>query len=520
VTVAAASLPRRRSLGRIMTSIAPVSLGVQLASFVSSLALARVLGATVATDAYYLGLAIPALTYGLLLGALRNGAIPSLTNIATASGEEALRRSAGELLSGVIVASAALTVLVTGLFEAMLPLFVGGRLLELTRLIALELAPYTMLGSVAGLLIAVLAVRGVFVVPIAVMAFEPLTKAALTVALGHQIGVQSLIAGNLLGSFLALAMLWYMVTRQGIVLRVGRRFNTPFVRETARISIPLIAGSSILLVNPIVDRTMASDLGSGSVTALELGLRLVMPFGVLSTLLTGPIVATWSVRKVEGGWPALRASATRVLDAAAAILPPLVVLGFMLRHQIVTLVFQGGAYPAEALHDTTSVFGMIMLGLPAEMLIVLVSMIFLVHGDTIFPLKIACANIVLNVVLNFAFRPLFGVAGIALGTSVTYSILLVALALAAYRRWGAFYTGKISPVLIRAAASAGATAGTAVILISAFPPTSSRVMGLLVLVIVGTAGVLVHATVLTVGRDPFALSAAGRVRRLLIWTSR
>src|SRR4051812_25738654 len=112
MTAVAAPLASRRSLGRIMTSIAPVSLAVQLASFISSLALARILGATVDTDAYYLGLSVPALTYGLFMAALRNGAIPSLTDAAGAGGV-AFQRSAGELLSGVLAASAALAVLVT-----------------------------------------------------------------------------------------------------------------------------------------------------------------------------------------------------------------------------------------------------------------------------------------------------------------------------------------------------------------------------------------------------------------------
>lgn len=520
MTAVAARLPRRRSLGRIMASIAPVSLAVYLASFLSSVALARVLGASVTTDAYYLALSIPALTYGLLLGSLRGGAVPALTNTSASSGHAALERSANELLSGVVAASAVLTVVVTGLFEAALPLFVGGGLLDSTRLIALELAPYTILGSLTGLLAAVLAVRGVFVVPVAVMIFEPLLKTGFTIGLGPAIGVQSLVAGNLLGSALAVAVLWRMVRRQGILLRVHRNFNTPFVRDVARICIPLIASSSILLVNPIVDRTMASGLGSGSVTALELGMRAVAPLGIMTSLLIGPVVATWSVRKVEGGWPAVQASVTRAVNAAAAILLPLVVLGIMLRHELVALVFQGGAYPAEALRETTAVFGMVLAGLPAEMLVVLVAAIFIVGGDTILPLKIACANVVLNIVLNLAFRPAFGVAGIALSTSLTYTLLLVPFAVAAYRRWGPLYGGTVTPVAIQTAASAIAVAAVAYLLIAALPSTSSRPLALLTVFVVGTVGLLVHATVLIIGRNPLALSAAGPVRRLPIWTSR
>jgi putative peptidoglycan lipid II flippase len=500
-----------------MTGLIPVSLAVQVFSFVSSVALARVLGATAATDAYYLGLAVPALTYGIFMAALRLGAIPALTDVAASSGNEALGRAGGELFSGVLVASVVLTIVVTGIVEMALPLIVGGDLLHLTRLTLLELAPYAVLGAATGVLGAVLAVRGVFIPAVAVLALEPIVKTVLTVGLGPEIGVQALIAGNLIGSGLAVVVLWRVVRGEGITLRLGRHFDTPFVRATARLSIPLLVSQSVLLVNPLVDRSMASGFGAGSVTALELGLRLfLVPAGLVTGLLIAPIAATWASRKATGGWPVLRESVTRALDAAAVVLPPLVVLGIVLRHELVQLVFQGGAYPNSALKETTAVFGMILVGLPAQMLIVVFSTLFIVQKNTIFPMKVAFVNVVLNIVLNLVFRAIFGVAGIALSTSLTLTLLLVAYAVGAHRRWGAFYSKDPRPALTRVAASCATTAGGAVLLVSALPAANSRTGALLVVAVVGVVGLLLHATVLAIGRDPLALGAAAQIRRLAL----
>jgi putative peptidoglycan lipid II flippase len=517
MSAVASTLPRERSLRRIMTGLVPVSLAVQVLSFASSVALARVLGASTATDAYYLGLAVPALSYGILLAALRLGAIPALTDVAASSGNEGLDRAGGELFSGVLSASVVLTIVVTSIVEMALPLIVGGDLLHMTRVTLLELAPYGVLGAATGVLGAVLAVRGVFMPAVAVLALEPIVKTVLTVGLGHEIGARALIAGNLIGGALAVVVLWRVVRGEGITLRLGRHFDSPFVRNTARLSIPLLVSQSVLLVNPLVDRSMASGFGPGSVTALELGLRLfLVPAGLMTGLLIGPIAATWASRKAVGGWPTLRQSMTRALDGAAAVVPPLVVLGVILRHQFVELVFKGGAYPTSALKETTAVFGMILLSLPAQMLIVIFSTLFIVQKDTIFPMRVAFMNVVLNLALNFAFRALFGVAGIALSTSLTYTILLLAFAVGAHRRWGTFYDGSVRRVTVRVLASVAITATGAALLMSALPTVSSRAGALLVVAAVGLFGLSLHATVLALGRDPWALGAAAQVRRLAL----
>jgi len=62
------------------------------------------------------------------------------------------------------------------------------------------------------------------------------------------------------------------------------------------------------------------------------------------------------------------------------------------------------------------------------------------------------------VALNFAFRPLFGVAGLALSTSLTYSLLVAVFARVARRRWGPL----IGPADLRRGRAGGLAAVTGV----------------------------------------------------------
>lgn len=111
---------RERSLSRVIAGMVPVNLGVQALSFASSIALALVLGASAATDAYYLGLSIPVIVSGILLAGVRLGAIPLLTERRT-EGNEGFAEGCRELLSAVLWASIVLSAVATGVTIVALP---------------------------------------------------------------------------------------------------------------------------------------------------------------------------------------------------------------------------------------------------------------------------------------------------------------------------------------------------------------------------------------------------------------
>src|SRR5689334_12154561 len=89
---------RDPGLKRTIASLAPASLLLQLVSFISSVVLATRLGATTATDAYYLALSVPVVAYGILTAAVRLGAIPALTRVAQTRSADEFRMASEELI--------------------------------------------------------------------------------------------------------------------------------------------------------------------------------------------------------------------------------------------------------------------------------------------------------------------------------------------------------------------------------------------------------------------------------------
>jgi putative peptidoglycan lipid II flippase len=416
----------------------------------------------------------------------------------------AFTRAASEVVTGTAVAAAILCVIATAVAYVTLPAFIGDAGAEVvseTRSMMVALAPLGVFGALIGVLGAVLAAWGNFMPAAAVMGLDPLVRTILVVVFGARWGADVLVVGNLVGSGLAVIVLWVVARRKGLRLRPVFGARSRVVRDVLALSAPLLVGQSVLQVNPIIDRTMGASLGAGSVTELELGLRLfAFPMTMLTSTMIGPLTATWAARKAADGWPALRRSLNDATAGLIALVPPLMVAGVLLRDPAMRLVYGGGAYSDASLHVTATVFGYFLLGLPVQLLVVLVATLFVVNGDGIFPMKVAFANVLLNIGLNLLLRPELGVGGIALSTTLTFVVLCSAYVVVAQRRWSCFSAGTLRQPLVRAVVSIvlGTAAGEAVQ--SAIDFGTGRGGDALEVLVVSACVLAVHAAVLLVGR--------------------
>lgn len=491
------------SLKTSLLRLAPASLLVLVLSFGSSIVLATQLGASTKTDAYYLALSVPTLVYAVLLAGIRLGGIPVLTRISQTESKEALDRACGELVSATVVASACLSILTTAVMLLVLPAAAQGNaeLTRLTRLFLIELLPYAVTGALLGTLGSILAIRGRFAIVTLSLVFEPLLKSALLLGFRPQLGVQALLIGAVVGNLIAVMVLWAVVRRTGIRPRLAGFRNSSVVRAVFKLSAPLVISQAALQLNPLIDKTTAASLGAGSITELELGIRLfTAPTALLTGMMIAPLTASWATRLIEDGWQAVMNSFRRVLAAVSIALPPLVLVGFVLRHQLVMFVYSSHRYTPIAVSRTADVLGALLLGLIPMILIVPLSTLFVIRGDTIVPMKIGLANCVINAVLDIVFRAPLGVAGIAASTSVTQAVLCVVYVVAVRGRWGRLGCGdmlrRLMPLV---GASLVAISGAVLLAENVIGSPQSRLGELALLAGLTGLAVVIHCAVVTAG---------------------
>ena len=513
-----------QSLKRTIAKVAPCSLLIQLLSFGSSMVMATQLGARTSTDAYYLALSVPVVVYTVLMAAIRLGGIPGLTGVAHTNDRRGLQRAASELLSGTFVAAALLSVLLTLVMMVVLPAAAGGpaRLQTLTREYLVELSPYAVTGAMLGGMGAVLAVRASYVPAILVLAFEPVTKSLLVLLFRHQLGVQALVIGNLAGNFLAVLVLWVVLVRHRVLVRPCAFWSSKLVRGVFALSAPLVLSQCLLQLNPLIDRTTAAAVGPGSVTVFELGVRLfTAPMALLAGTLIAPLAASWSSRFQAEGWQSVTDSFGRGITAVVTIVPPLVVAGLIARHDLVQFAYSSHAYTPQSVDRTANVLGALLVGMVAQIMIVPLSTLFVIRGDTIFPLKVGIANCVLNAVLDLALRGPLGVAGIAASTAITMIVLCGVYIREACKRWGPLGFAHARRSALRSGISCTLIAGLCLLVQHILPAGHSRLGALAATTALGAVALLVQGPVLWMAwRRSRAVPALGWMGLPRVRTSR
>lgn len=499
--------------------VSSLTLLTQIFSFVSSIVIAQVLGATRSTDAYFLGLSVPLFVSGVFLTAIRAGAIPALTDEA-ARDEGAFLTSSSELVSVTLLSTSLLSLLATGVAVALLPLTVSDpSLVASAQRDAIALTPLGVFAAMVSALAAILAVRNRFAGAALVVAFDPILRILLLVLFGTALGTNALVIANDVGNGLAVVVMWVLVVREGIPLRLRWPVRSQFVRGSVAVTAPLVMCTAAVSTNPVIDRAMAEPLGSGSITALELGLRLFgVPLTLIGATLVGPLTATWSARKRAGGWPALRDSVNVGIDTFTMAAPPLIVLGIVLRHQIVSLIYHGGGYSEHATNQTAAVLAMCELGAPAMLLGIAFATLYVIEGHMKFVLVTGLINFALNVILDYVLRTPLGVAGLALSTSVTYTAVLCIYVAATRRRWLGVTIPFSGSTGVRTALAAGAMTITTIALTTAFSAQANRVQLAAEVVVVSLTSLTMYLAVLLTRDQRRTLIAEGhrRVTRLAL----
>ncbi len=435
--------------------IAGLTLVSRFAGFARDMLLARILGAGLAADAFLVAQRLPNLFRRLFAeGAFSAAYVPMFSRkLHGPGGEAAAKRFSSEVLSLFLV----VLLLFTALFQFIMPWVVyalasGFRsvpgkfelTVELTRLAF----PYLLLISLVSLLTGILNSMSRFAAGAAAPILFNLT---LVVGLlvgdylrgdsgdDHIVAVCAAVSISASGLVQFIWLLW-AVKRAGFDLRLRRPRLTPDVKEMGRIILPATFGAGIYQISIFIDTFFATSLPQGSMSYLNFADRLnQLPLGVIGIALGTAILPTLSRFIGAGdGERATEVQSTAIELAMLLTLPAAFALAIC-AEPLVTAFYLGGKFTLADAQVTAAVLGALVSGLPAYVLVKVLTPGFFARKDTKTPVKIATIVLVANVALNFLFIFAldFGIVGLA-AAGATVSWLNCAMLYGVLRARGHF----------------------------------------------------------------------------------
>ena len=422
-------------------TIGGLTLVSRIAGFAREMLMSRVMGASWQADAFFVAFRLPN-TFRRLFGegAFSAGFVPLYAQRLHGENGAVEAKNFSQEVLAVFVPT---LVIVTLVFEIIMPLFVAaisgyhGDKLALATTLTRITFPYLILISLVSLFSGILNSLSRFTAA----AFAPalLNLAMLTalifVADGGTITATALAIAVTAGGVLQLGLLLAACKRAGIVLKLNRPRMTPGVRQFIRVVIPATFGAGVYQISAFIDTFFLARIGTGSLSYFNYADRLnQLPLGVIGAALGTAILPQVS-RHVGAGEPekAARVQGQATELAMLLCLPAALALAVSAL-PLASALFQGGKFTAEDARMTALCLSIIVLGLPAYVLVKVLTPGFYSRQDTATPCKIAVIVLIANIVLNFVLIPPFGIAGLASAIAVCSWLNCVMLYVILHRR--------------------------------------------------------------------------------------
>jgi putative peptidoglycan lipid II flippase len=328
------------------------------------------------------------------------------------------------------------------------------------------------------------------------LGFSPLTRTP-----GHAIAWGVALAG--VAQFMWLT---WACANAGMKLSLPRPRLSPEVKRLLVLMLPAALGSGVVQVNLLVDIVLASLLPTGAVSYLYYADRIYeLPLAVIGIAIGTAILPLLARQVRRGENAAAVATQNRALEAAMLLTLPAAAALVVLDQPIIAVLFERGAFRLAEVQATAAALAAYALGLPAYVLIKVLTPCFYAREDTRTPVKIAVVCVIVNSVVAFTLMQFFAHVGIALATVVSAWLNCLMLAFMLRRR-GYFAPDRqlkrrvprvVAATLIMAATLWGTERLMGEWLMESGP---RRLMSLVVMVVVGLA-VYAIAALLTRAAD-------------------
>lgn len=405
-------------------------------------------------DAYYAAFKFPDLVYNLLIvGALTAGFIPIFTKLFYESADKsAAWRLVNNVLNilGVILASCAVLGVIFApiLTKLIAPGFTGETrtlVVAFTRIMFLSplcLGISMVLGGVLQSL------RQFTLYAIAPLFYNLGIIIGVTVLTRTALGLTGLAWGVVLGAMLH--ALVQMAGASGSGWRWQWQFSPsdPATRRVGRLMVPRTLGLAMSQLNWFIITMLASILPAGSVAVYNFAHNLQnVPTGLIGVafaLATFPVLARLHTRSDHIKFRRQLAATTRqilflIIPCAVAIL--------LLRAQIVRVVLGSGAFDWTATRATANTLAFFALGLWAQSLIPLLARAFYALNNTVLPFVIGGVAELLSIGAALMLMRPWGVAGLALASTVGATVNALLLAVYVRKVTGGLEEGPLMRLL-------------------------------------------------------------------------
>lgn len=418
-------------MGKIIIVAIIFNIISKLLAFFRELSLAYFFGASSLTDAYLVAISIPTTIFGIIGSGILNGYIPMYNHIRETSNTYNAKKFTNNFINTMLLFSFLVFIFGFSFSKILVKLFSFGfdkRTLELaslyTKISIFSIFPIILVSIFSGFL----QLNNKFLI----VAFISIPTNFIYI-IGNYIAYKTNIF-TILVVFTCLAMFFQFIFLYPFVLKNKFRFSFKInlhdknLHKLLMLGIPIIIGTSLEQINALIDRTVASGLGSGSITILNYATKLNGAMLSLSVIAILSILYPKFSRLVsENNIKELKEQIKYIINMIFIFSIPTMFGIIALNKEISIFVFGRGNLDKESVLATAKCLSAYSLCFVALCLRDLATKIFYSFKDSKTPVINSSIGIGLNIILNIILSKYFGITGIAVATSISTIFISILL---------------------------------------------------------------------------------------------
>lgn len=400
----------------------------RILGFVRDIFIAKFLGSTVTSDAFFVAFRLPNFfRRALAEGAYSAALIPIFSGVVMDSKDD---HEALDFVENTMAFLLIVTIILTVIFYFGMPYIIqvlapgfstNKEAFDLAVDFGKIIFPYLIFISLVAHFTSILNVHGKF----AAGAFTPAILNISFILSLFLLTPQLSSAGHALAYGVLIGGLFQFIFMYQAILKFYRpRIRIPVLNEKLRnffrLFFPGVIGSGVIQLNIIIGTIIASFLPVGAISHIYYADRLnqlpLAMFGVAMGIVLLPSLSK-SIKNENKN--KIHETQNRSLEFSLLISLPSAVGLYILSTPIIHILFERGAFVAEDTLYTAQVLSIFSLGLPAYILIKVLVICFFAREDTKTPLYVSVVSVVINIVLSLLLISTMREMGIALATAIS-----------------------------------------------------------------------------------------------------
>lgn len=406
-------------------------------------ALAYFFGTGIIVEAFLVAFQIPMTFTNILSGATANGYIPMYNEIKENKGEQEANKFTSNL-SNIIFIGTLLLSIVGIVFARQLVgvMAIGfeGETLEMavfmTRVALLSLGATT----VFSIFKAYLQIKKHFIVSVAHAILMNVIIIA-SMAFAKKLGYQYLAFGILAGFIFQYLIFLPYIKKTGYRHKGLIDLKDGDFKTMMKIIVPVLISTSVIELNFIISKSLASALFTGAMASLNYAYKLqAFVTGIVITSIVTAVYPDMARLGAIGDYDGLKKSVGEALVSMALLVVPASTGLFIFSDPIVKLLFVGGAFGVQDGVVTATVLNFYAIGIIGIGVREIVSRAFYAIMDTKTPVVNSVVMVGVNIALSIVMMKVYGIRGLALATSISFIVGAILMVLSLKGKLGRVFS--------------------------------------------------------------------------------